>query len=270
MTFNKDGPMNENFTKGHFLHVDVVVPKANAAPFERAMKAFLNRGRRRGHPVRPFLGYGDQFTLELKLALKSAKPFVLDGHSTSSKSYKRSVPSGHSVYRYVHLWSIPSLEASDLATMMMHSADDDAYLAIDSQVARETQEFVYEVQWTSKVARVPPKHPKSKSSPQFVRITRQMPSSDVGTYLFDLGVTYPAMSQRDCNALGTFQNVTGLLNTVIEFWQTTGGTVGLKAIDSAFKDLPRELKTEMLARPNKVFPESEVREAFTLAAYSPG
>ncbi len=263
--------MNTHFSSGHFLQVDVIVPKANAHRFESAMKAFLKRGKAEtGESFQPFRVYGDRFRLELKLALKSAKAFDFDGHSTSHPSYRRKVPAGRTVFRYVHLWTVPTLAASDLARMMANSADDDAYLAIDSQVARESQNFVYKVQWVSPVAKVRPRRPKPGSRPQFVRITRQMQSVDIGTYLFKLGTTYPALHHRGCNALGTFQNITGPLDNVIEFWQTTGRGNGLQAIESALKHLPNGVKTRMVVRPNAAFPDSEVAEAFTMATYSPG
>jgi hypothetical protein len=258
---------NERVLKENYLHVDLIVPEAQAEEFERKVAEFLNRGADKGKGA--FKYYDDKFDYLLVLALKTPEPFIYDGHERKNAA-KHVEIRDHRIrsagqrdhmrmHRYVHLWHVPDVEALDFAKVMRHSADDPLYTDIDKRVTREIQNFVTRVRWLRQSA-------DGANGKSYVRVTRQFTSADLGTYLFKVGALFPSLEINGWHPLGHFQNITGPLNTVTEFWQTENGDERLASMDSAFTKLSPVLRERLVSAFNDL-PRSEVREALTAAPY---
>jgi hypothetical protein len=157
---------------------------------------------------------------------------------------------------------------------MQLSADSQLYIEIDRRVSRETQDFVYQVQWpaTAPTGLVPFRIPRSeRRSTTFVRTIHQYASGDVGTALFNLGASFPTMAARKCTGISTFQSVTGTLDSVIQYWKTPGSPekMGLAKYKAAARHVSsrlRQIDFEGLARARA---RTQIAEVFHLASYSP-
>lgn len=259
---------------GYFLMVELLVLKKNVGGFERAVTAFLREGRR--FPFQPFKRLDPACDVELVLALKSPKPFDIRERPVALPRFNEKT-SGRladkvSMVRYLHMWMVPNLYATNLTRTMQRSADDRFYIDIDNHVARETQEFVYQVQWpTSQGGGPRPLSFARRRATRGVAVsTRQYASANLGTYLFKLGTQFPTLTANGCESMGTFQSVTGSLDTVIQFWETTGAAPqALKVLGRAQSNVPQGLSFTSTKIGPAVRPVSERSEAFGLAPYSP-
>lgn len=205
------------------LLVDMYVPPDNVHKFEGLMEDFLKRGG--------FRFFSPDFDNELVFALKS-----LTLASPPDRKKMESTPPGKSpagrflaatkepyrdpqpgsdapMQHYVHLWTVPDLGDLDLATRMQFCSEDKVYMHLDELVAQETQDLVRRVCWL-----------EQPSTPDvgmyFVRATRRLEYSKLGSYLLQLRALTPSLKAQGWDQLGQFQAVTGTLNTVTEFWQT--------------------------------------------------
>lgn len=240
--------------KEYYLHVDLIVPASNEKEFEETVSEFLRRdGFRRLNP---------EFDNELVLALKTPKPFVSSGYERfqSADSYQRD--SRHEkkqqVFRYVNLWSVPDLNDLDLAQMMSRAADDELYTRLNSLVARELQNYVIRVQWLSGRPAV--------ATNRVIRVTRQFTTENLGIYLFKIGALFPLLEENGWVTLGHYQNVTGPLNTVTEFWQTKDGVPDPASMNEVFLKLDPRLQAK-LTSDFWTLPVAEVRESLVPAPY---
>jgi hypothetical protein len=247
--------------------VDLIVPEAQAKEFEQKVGEFLNRGADQGRGA--FKYYDEKFDYLLVLALKTPEPFIYEGNERKLATKhveirdrrlryaEQDVPVP--MHRYVHLWHVPDVEDLDFANVMRRSADDPLYVEIDKRVTREIQNFVARVQWLRQV-------PEDANGKRYVRVTRQFTAADLGTYLFKVGALFPALRNSGWHPIGHYQNITGPLNTVTEFWQTRDGDHHLDSMGGSFTKLNAALK-ERLVDAFRELPRSEVREALRAAPY---
>ncbi|MEI9938404.1 MAG: hypothetical protein WDO69_14375 [Pseudomonadota bacterium] len=205
-----------------FLQVELIVHKDDQAKFEHLVKLFLaNNG---------FDRFDKDSSKHLVLALRTPDPVAYGGYrQRQSKELcavrdefvtlrnGEQIPADeNSFYRYVHLWRLGQVSDLDLARLMQLSADDSQYRAIDDLVIRETQDVVFRVPWI--VSQLPA---LAATGPiRVARITRQLATRELGTYLFGLGALVPKLETQGFETMGCFQNITGLLNTVTEYWKT--------------------------------------------------
>ena len=215
---------------GYRLLVDMYVAEANVREFERRMAKFLYPD---GQPE-AFRRIDESFDNELVLALKSVATTKLPeavGARTFPKGMngareflttdavhddRREGASGR-VRHYVHLWTIPDLEDLNLAKRMEFCSEDQTYMELDEVVLAEVQNLTRGVQWDDPF-------PAPNLNRQFVIATRQFEFTNLGPYLFKLRGLPPFL--HDWTQLAQLQNVTGRLNRVTEFWETThGGTL---------------------------------------------
>ncbi|MGB8294793.1 MAG: hypothetical protein WCG85_05145 [Polyangia bacterium] len=253
----------------YFVHTDLIVAEDNARLFERAGSDFMAAGG--------FKRLNEEFDQELVLGLKTPGPFSYTDTGYQNFQSARSValdrrlpPKQQRVFGYVNLWRIPHLADMDLATIMNRCADDDLYRKIDSYVVREIQNFVVRVQWLGK-ARVP------SNVAAIYRVIHQFKAADLSSYLAALGPLLPILEAKGWMALGQFQNVTGPLNTVVEFWATTdaksepGDLAAHFAAhnpkrEEIFKGLCEKLQ-HMCVDPCGNLPQAELCETFQIAPY---
>jgi hypothetical protein len=247
----------------YFLHVDLIVRAADESKFEGKVAEFMARGG--------FGHLGPELRSEFVLALKTKNPFNYTGYEgyeapegAFEKRDRRIEQTGEktgylSALRYVHLWRIPS---PDLVPAMSRSADDKLYTALDAFVVREIQNLVVPVPRFG--ATRPPK------GTRFIRATRKFASKDLGSYLFKSGALVSALEAKEWYLLGQYQNVTGPLNTVTEFWQVPSDhTHTAAAITSALGDLGPNLTKSLLGGQAglEALLQAEVRESFVQPGY---
>jgi hypothetical protein len=252
----------------YFLHVDLIVRVSDASAFEDNTGKFLR--------LHGFQRFDPTFAYKLIIALRSEQAFAYTGYNSyesdneCTKSEGR-VKDQEDVFRYVHLWKVPNDADLDLASVMTRSADDALYRAIDSLVVNENQAFVAQGPGTLGA-------PSNSRGTRFIRTTRQFTSADLTPYLFALGTVAPILSAQqdrsradgrpDWHSLGAFQNVTGSLNTVTEFWQTHGGGTSLATFDNGLAALGDKLLAKLA--PLRTSPKAERRELFQRARYFSG
>lgn len=242
----------------YFLHVELIVEVGNYNKFEQKMHEFLTRGERGGFKeIDPTIG------IDLVLAVRTPASFVYTGYtryqSATDKFEARDDRGNAQVYRYIHLWRLQSDKEFDIAQAMARSADDELYGEIDALVLRETQNLVLRVQWLAG-------QPAMGDGRHFTRVVREFTTKNLGTYLFKVGALFPILESRGYKTLGTFQNVTGALGVVVEFWQSANDD--LKGAARALEDAPAGFK-EKLVEPTVKLAEAEVRESFARAVYAP-
>ena len=241
------------------LLVDMYVPQDDAPKFEERMGYFLNK---KGG----FRFFSPDFDNELVFALKGLAP-------SSPQDFKKTadIPAGKSpaarflaatqepyrdprpgsqapLQHYVHLWTVPDLGDLDLAARMQFCSEDKEYMHLDELVVQETQNFVRRVCWLEQPS-------KPQDDMHFVRATRRLTYSKLGSYLLQLRALTPSLKLRGWDQLGQFQAVTGTLNTVTEFWQTKklgaldpssfakGSHLGVRAMKVATDPISVQLET---------------------------
>ncbi len=256
---------------GYFMHVELLVAAADAPAFEARLAAFLNGSRR------PFARLDSAADYELVLALKTTEPFAFtaSGHGRFTSSEREAAsadadPPGASrcrdarlgvpMYRYVHLWTVPDQADLDLANIMIRSADDTPYMQVDALVSSESQEFVRLVQRPG-YSLLP------TNTGKCVRIIRCFPSKHLGAYIFRSGILLPVLTQQGWVPCGQFQNVTGKLNTVTEFWQTENSALDAKSMYDALSAPDDELRRRVVDDVQHRLPFSELRETFEIPDY---
>jgi hypothetical protein len=239
----------------YFLQVELIVDVKNATAFEENVKKFLDRGA--------FRFFGDEFGIDLAMALKTPAAFQYSGYERyqSVKGQFEAQDRRHPLeaFRYIHLWQLNALSELDIARVMSRCADDLLYTKIDELVARESQELVSRVQWLAGV-------PDMTTGKRFIRVMRQFISRDLGTYLFKVGALFPLLEQKGFLTLGHFQNVTGPLNTVTEFWQTAHDDHKLESMNAALSSTDAAFKKYLVDGLDQLF-QAEIRESFSRAPY---
>jgi len=201
-----------------FLQVELIVHQDDQPEFERRVKEFLDNDG--------FDRFDEDSNKHLVLALRTPEPIVYSGYLRRQSSVlqrkdefvtrgKQVPDSEPCFFRYVHLWRLGQITDLDLARLMRLSADDKEYRAIDNLVVRETQDVVFRVPWLSDLPEI-----SGEGRLNLVRITRQLSPRELGTYLFSLGALIPTLERDGYHTMGLFQNITGLLNTVTEYWKT--------------------------------------------------
>ena len=244
----------------YFLHVELIVESKASAAFEEKMKTFLNRGE---GDLKGFKYIDPSIGLDLVLALRTPKHFKYSGYkdyqSAEGEFEARDDRGPAEVYRYVHLWRLESDREFDIAQAMARSADDELYTEIDALVQRETQNLVLRVEWLAG-------QPAMGKGNHFTRIVREFTTKDLGTYLFKVGALFPVLEKKGYNTLGTFQNVTGPLDVVVEFWQS--GNDDLKGFTKALAGTPAGFKANIVD-PTHELAQAEVSESYARATYAP-
>ena len=254
---------------GYRLLVDMYVAQANVAKFERRMREFLYPKDQQ--PA--FKRIDPSFDNELLLALKSVsgtrlpesvgvRPFHDDlagaRHFLSTRPTREDRREGIDapVAHYVHLWTIPDLEDLALGKRMEFCSEDQMYMELDEAVLGEVQNLVRGVQWDDPF-------PKPNLDKQFVMATRQFEFTNLGPYLFKLRGLPPFLD--DWTQLAQLQNVTGRLNRVTEFWETSHGGSLPSAPEGASAD--DKLSYQAKLRELTGLQASMTLEAFTSAPY---
>jgi hypothetical protein len=215
----------------YYLQVDLIVTEENAPRFEELVKQFVYKGS-----FKRFVPTADW---RLALGLKTPKTYVYGGDasppSTSTTQFVETDPlRGQRVFKYLNLWKILTREALDMAPIMVASADDSLYIAIDSLVAVETQNLVGKMHWPGE----PASGTHILDSNNFARVTRRFfTSRDLAKYAYNIPVVRPVQERAGLRNLGYFQNATGTLSTITELWQTTasGATLGAAALSPGAK-----------------------------------
>lgn len=205
----------------YFLHVELLVTEDNSAKFESLVHDFVRQGS--------FKRFTPTADLRLALGLRTAKPFVYTSNPGSGMGKDQFVDSdplrGQSVVKYVNLWQVQSLEGLDLAPIMTASADDSLYIAIDSRVASETQEFVVRMRWP-----LDPPGTHILGSNGFLRVTRHFyTSKDLAFYAYNIPVVRRLQERTGIQNVGYFQSTTGTLETISEFWQVPPDATSVSA-----------------------------------------
>jgi len=209
--------------KDQYLQADLIVHMNDVEDFENSVIAFLNRGG--------FDSIDADSNKHLVLALRTKDAIAYAGYDRRQSDIIKSPgtrddfarwrgdtelePTEKQFYRYVHIWRLGEITDLDITRLMRLSADDDDYRHIDSLVVRETQDIVFGVPWLTRAPVVPLEH-----AIDVVRVTRQLTTRELGAYLFSAGRFLPVRAAAGFRSLGYFQNVTGLLNTVTEYWST--------------------------------------------------
>ena len=214
---------------GYRLLVDMYVAEANVKKFERRMSKFLYPDG--NDEELAFKRLDSTFDNELLLALKSVAgtrlPDALDSTdfhdnmagarkflTTETVRQDRRAGARGKVAHYVHLWSMPDLEDLNLAKRMEFCSEDQLYMELDEAVLGEVQNFVRRVEWDDEF-------PAPNLNKTFVMATRQFEFTNLGPYLFKLRGLPPFLD--DWTQLAQMQAVTGRLNRVTEFWETSRG-----------------------------------------------
>ena len=255
----------------YFLHVELIVRKSDDEAFRTNVAQFLNTD---GGFARLVPG----FKSTLVLALRTLRPFDYDGFEryqsdaveprdkwwdyprrnpggdTAKTATAVSAPAKEPAYRYIHLWRVPDLADLDLVRVMKLCADDALYIAVDKLVAREVQDFVARVRWAGGL-------PDPTDARRYVRVVRQFRSEDVGTYLFQSGALLPVLEAKGWHSLGAFQTVTGLLNTVIEFWQPRDGDHTAQSMTQSLKTVESTLQRSLVSSYESLA-VADVRDSF--------
>ncbi|HEY5959324.1 MAG TPA: hypothetical protein VIV60_22355 [Polyangiaceae bacterium] len=256
-----------------FVHVDMIVSSNNCSVFEQRVTDFIKKGNLLA--VRP--GW------ELTLALKGTKPFMYTPQGTFdeySREFDRTpfvaaengychrhLQAGDSTFgpafRYVHVWRVPSEAYFNLPEMMQGCVDNTDYMRIDELVICEIQDIIRRVKWLDAL-------PKASSAKRFVRIVRQFSYRNLGGYLFDLCGLFPALEAVRWHQLGQFQNVTGSLNSAVEFWQIDDDTPDRPLAKTTLRQAAQEGGGAAVAALVKSIEElslSEGREMYERASY---
>jgi hypothetical protein len=202
------------------LHVELLVPEGNADDFEKKVRDFVDRGA-----FKRFVPTAD---LSLALALRTPNSFVYrpqpDTAEGDPQVLEKDPLRGQRVYRYVNLWKVLSLEGLDLAPIMTASGDDDLYIAIDSLVAFEKQEFVVRMKWPLDGANM------KFDGKNFLRVARHFyTSKQMALYAYDLPVVRRLQEKTGIRNFGYFQTATGTLETITEFWQLPSDSTPVNA-----------------------------------------
>lgn len=250
----------------YFLHVNITVPEDKHLEYERLVTEFV------AEPA-PFKRFSKKANYSLDLALRSKDPFQFQDSPqawalSSRADFSKRAAGYHDsmlerqpmVHQYVHVWSVPDIDDLDLARLMMKVADYKPYMDINSLILREEQVFVRKV-------KLPGALDDRGYGKNFVRLTRRFESKGIGPYLFKAGALVPELKRNGWYPLGQYQNVTGALNVVTEFWETDEPT-SLESMMKAFTGYAPRLR-ELLVDQMLELIRSERREALTIASYAP-
>lgn len=189
------------------LHDDILVAEENVDQFEKKVAQFFEQ--------RSFRRLDPQYNAKLVGAWRSREPFEYQGYRrfpSLAHPHEKRIDKGKRVYRYVNIHRIAAIKNFDLASIMTRSADDQLYTEINELVVREMQNFVTRVKIQRETQQVAPqKH--------YCRAIRHFSPKNLGTYIFGLGAYLPTLAEQGRKSLGIYLNITGPLNTVIEFWE---------------------------------------------------
>jgi hypothetical protein len=229
------------YTSDYFLMAELYVTEENHLEFEKQFREFMVVGGfRRFSPA--------DFSLVFGLRTPRAQRFESSGFDTLDADDPKSVPYvktytgndaliGRAVYRYVHFWSMPSLDVLNVAAVMNASAEDEQYSKLDALVGRETQEFMVRVRWPWDS----PSLPMPPDSGDIIRVVSHFTSSGVNNYLYNgVPATLPILNEYGWTDLGFYQQATGLLDTVVELWHSSsngGAAHDIASMDRAFPSL---------------------------------
>lgn len=266
----------------YVLVANIIIDERRKKDFEGAVSNFFEQAvLAGGERHMPFVRVLPTCKHKLRLALRGSEPFELKpesekyGGGQHLLAYVDSGPAPESCRRYVHVWDVPDLQSLDIAAVMRAIADDESYMKIDAQVFRESQIITAPVQWPTGLSPLDPPSDRA-ASPCFVRIDRSFSTAQVGVYLFGLRALMTLMAAgdgtRSCRLVSHVQDVTGRLNTSIEFWQASPeGKDGFQT----FQDLVeywKEKQPDLMSRIYDSWAAKDVQHRFgartyTLASY---
>jgi hypothetical protein len=258
---------------GYLLLVDMYVARQNVAKFEQRMRKFLYPD---GETEAAFTRLDPTFDNQLILALKSQSGAILP-EGIGSRPFHPNMAGARNflttrpiredrrpgvrskVAHYVHVWTLPDLEDLNLAKRMEFCSEDQSYMDLDETVLAEVQNFTRSVQWDDP-------YPAPDPKKTFVMATRQFEYGNLAPYMFNLRGLSPFL--QDWQQLAQVQNVTGRLNRVTEFWQTTrGGALPLAPAGASAAD---QAAWQKLVRQLDGYQASMELETFEWAPYQHG
>lgn len=187
------------------LYADIIVPERRAELFEERVREFQELGS--------FQRLDPGWDAYMISALRTPSPSEHIGnelfrtaiHPTLANDLKGPTR------RYVNLFMMPDPSKLALADLMARSADDQLYTEINGLISLEFQSIATIVPFP----RVPF---DSNPNLRYSRVTRQFSTKKLGAYLFGIGALLPTLAELGWQNIGIFQNITGPLNTLNEFW----------------------------------------------------
>ena len=184
-----------------FLHVNITVPERNKEAFSDQLKIVLRESA---------LG-----------AWKLEGGFWLQSPPDSRKFDGSQELREKGDVQFVNIWRLPEgVTQADISKTMTQLSETESYVKLDNLVKIEQQEIVLrinkpisdtalsELSWQNGVERG-----------RFVRVRHYPFRANLGTFVFTAGALAPQWeSAKGWKFLGTFQNITGLLNEFWDFW----------------------------------------------------
>jgi hypothetical protein len=190
----------------YFLHAELNLNQpSQAAAFKGAMKAFIGAGGFAGAGLpAPLAPLKQAFLFEVIPTAKMRGPIGQIGSGPPPD--------------FVHLWIVPNNASLDLATAMQCLPNNKAYMAVDTLVSLEQQEWVFlqtsvESQLEGSLALT--------SSERYIRTVHQCDtqSQSVNWIINSVGTLARYLRPKGWVCVGTLWTVTGRVRTVTDFWQ---------------------------------------------------
>lgn len=187
------------------LYADIIVPERRAELFEERVREFQELGS--------FQRLDPGWDAYMISALRTPSPFEYRGNERFQTAVRPALEDDRKgkVRRYVNLFMMPDPSELALADIMARSADDQLYTEINGLISLEFQSIATIVPFP----RVPF---DSNPNLRYSRVTRQFSTKKLGAYLFGIGALLPTLAELGWQNIGIFQNITGPLNTLNEFW----------------------------------------------------
>ena len=239
----------------HFLNVSIMVPVKSVGTFTKAVQAFLDSGG--------FMPYG----WKLAAAYCTREPFqysqqtITDLAAGSDIQFRltEAVAANDTFHTFTNIWQYPNDNTHiSLGDVMLASADNNYYTAVDDDVASERQNFVMLLDGPG--ALLP--NPRGAAGDTYLRLTRWVKGHQLAAYSFNTGALVPYMQgQYGWRFVGTFQNVTGHLNTFQHVFKV-GDPDQLPSIKADMEKNPlfQQIQDTIIA---------ETYDIFTIAGYWP-
>jgi hypothetical protein len=191
-----------------FLKVDITVQpdEQELAAFQRGIEAFLATGFMKRRHWDLFGGFQK----------------VEQGYVVSPEGYSKAQTTSADRVRgkqFLNLWSLPAgFSTRDIADIMLELADVSSYVELDSHVSIEVQEAVTRVNEPI----IPPESVAGmRKEGLFACVRHYIDRKKLAKFALSSGALARDWMGRysDMTFLGTYQDVTGLLNVFWDFWR---------------------------------------------------
>jgi hypothetical protein len=192
-----------------FLHVNIRMKAENKGLFAQRLGSFLNAADSI---------LTQQFKWSLEGGLLMEKPTLIP---EKAKAWTLEKDLASTEVQFVNVWRLPpTFSSGDVGDIMLKLSESKEYVGLDSLVTVEAQELVYRFTAPLKCPASESMFKKVKGGPgKVVRIRRYVDRKFLGDFVFNGASLIPFWeSDREWTFLGTFQNITGLLNEFWDFW----------------------------------------------------